>query len=139
MAKLAEEFPGALREVDVLALEVIEARIDALARAERAPAKIASWMHAQAVFHRLMRGALTAKRWLHGRKRVTAATRAAFAEALPTLARSADAKLFLDDLDQIANPPRGRLMVVVHAKLAETLGLSEAEARALVFERRQRP
>lgn len=133
MARLAEEFPGSLREIDVLALDAITTRIVALTRAERSASHVEAWMHAQAVFHRLMRGALVTKRWLSRRKSITEATRAEFAEALPTLARGEDAALFLDDLDRVANPPRGRLLVVVHAKLAEALGVTESEARDLVF------
>jgi hypothetical protein len=133
MAKLAEEFPGALREIDRLPLEVIVARIEALVIAERDASRTERWMHAQVSFHQLARGALVAKRWLAGRKHVTAATRDAFLEVLPTLPRSSDAQLFLEDLARVANPPRGRLMDLVHAKLAASLNVTEREARALVF------
>lgn len=133
MTLLAERFPGSLRELDRLALDDILARIEALSRAERAPSTAARWMVAQIVFHRLARGALAAKRWLGGRRRVTDSDRARFRRELPTLPRAADASLVADDLDRIAAPPRGRLMDVVHARTAEILGITEAESRALVF------
>jgi hypothetical protein len=133
MAKLADDFPGALREIDSLPLGEIEARIASLRAAEADRANAEPWMGAQVIFHRLARGALVTKRWLRGRKRLTAATRTAFGRAVPELPRSADAKLFADDLDRVASPPRGRLMDLVHARVAETLGVTEREARLLVF------
>jgi len=133
LVRLAEEFPGALREIDTLPLEVIVERIDALASAERDPSRRAPWMEAQVHFHRFARGALAAKRWLRGRKHVDAALRAAFVDALPTMPRGADARAFADELDRIAAPSRGRLMDVVYARVAAVLGVSVDEARALVF------
>jgi hypothetical protein len=138
MMRLAQEFPGALREIDTLPLEVITARIEWLAHAEHDRARIETWMRAQVLFHRLAGGALVTKRWLGGRRHVTAATRAAFSEALATLPRSDDAALFAADLERVAAPPRGRLMDLVHAKVAELLNVTEAEARSLVFGERRR-
>src|SRR5262245_19307987 len=64
MAKLAKEFPGALREIDELPLDVLRTRIVELEAAARDDAFVAPWMHASWSFHRLARGALAAKRWL---------------------------------------------------------------------------
>lgn len=133
MARLAEDYPGALREIDVLPLELIAARIQALVTAERDPSRVETWMVAQTAFHCHARGALVAKRWLAGRKTITPAVRAAFAEALRGLPRGADAELFANELEAVASPPRGRLMVLVHAKVARALAMTEAEARMLVF------
>lgn len=135
MAQLAEEFPGSLREMDTLPLEIITGRIRALCSAERDSRNVEAWMGAQALFHRLARGALAAKRWLRGSRRITVSRRASFQEALPTMPRGADAALFLGELERIAAPPRGRLMDVVHAKLAEMLGVTNLEARELVLRR----
>jgi hypothetical protein len=133
MRRLAEEYPGALREIDSLPIEVITSRLEALAEAELDRARAEPWMHAQALFHRLARGALVTKRWLAGRRRITRVTRAAFVAALPELPRPADAELFVDDLASIAAPPAGRLMDVVHARVAATLEVTVVEARVLVF------
>lgn len=138
MMRLAEEFPGSLREIDTLPLDVIATRIEALARAEHNVSRVEEWMAAQSIFHRLARGALVTKRWLGGRKRITVATRSAFVEALASLPRSSDAELFADDLHLIATPPRGRLMDIVHAKVAELLGVTDDHARKLVFGERRR-
>jgi len=62
MAALASRFPGALREIDTLPLDEIEARIEALTRAERDPSHAARWMTAQSRFHALTREALRARR-----------------------------------------------------------------------------
>lgn len=133
MASLAEEYPGSLREIDTLPLDVIAARIDALRSVERHPSRAEPWMVAQITFHRFARGALATKRWLAGRKSITPALRAAFTRATATLPQGADARLFAGDLETIATPPRGRLMDVVHARVAQTLDITAAEARALVF------
>ena len=133
MARLAAEYPGSLREIDTLSIELIAARIEALETAEREPLRIESWMIAQVTFHRHARGVLVAKRWLAGRKAITPAVIAAFTDALATMPRGDDAELFLDELDAVASPPRGRLMDLVHVRVARALDVTEAEARALVF------
>ena len=133
MARLAEEYPGALREIDTLPLELIVSRIDALSIAERHGSRVESWMVAQTTFHRHARGVLATKRWLAGRKTITPGIRAAFTRALRTMPRARDAGLSAADLETIASPPRGRLMDLVHARVARALELTEPEARALVF------
>lgn len=133
MARLAERYPGALREIDTLPLTSITARIDALRSAERSPSRAEPWMIAQIAFHRFARGALATKRWLAGKRSVTPALRAAFRRATATLPRGADARLFAGDLEAIAAPPRGRLMDVVHARVAQALDVTTVEARTLVF------
>ncbi|MDF2696373.1 MAG: hypothetical protein K0S65_4756 [Labilithrix sp.] len=135
MARLADEYPGSLREIDTLPLDVIRARVHALDAAARRPSTAEPWMVAQAVFHRHARGALAAKRWLAGRKVITPALRAAFVRSLRTLARGPEAKLFANELEAVASPPGGRLMDLVHAHVARTLDVTVAEARALVFGR----
>ena len=127
MTSLARTWPGALRELDELPIDVIRTRIAALDHAVRDPARIERWMIAQEMFHRLARGALSAKRWLGKRKRITADVRAAFEENAPR-----DARPWKDALADIASPPRGRLMDLVHARVAAELDVSIAEARRLV-------
>lgn len=130
MTALARSWPGSLRELDELPLEEIHSRIARLDRALRDSSRVERWMIAQDAFHRLARGALAAKRWLGKRKRVTADVRAAFAEGAPR-----DARAWADALGDVASPPRGRLMDLVHARVATELETSVAEARRLVFGR----
>jgi hypothetical protein len=124
---LAARFPGALREMDELPLDVIRARIDDLRAAARDPSRVAPWMNAQSVFHALARGALAAKRALQGRRAVTPD----MVDALR--ARGGDGAAWADDLAAIARPPRGRLLDLVFARAGRSLGLGAEDVRALVF------
>lgn len=130
MAELARAFPGALRELDELPLDVIRERIVALAAAELDGAPVAPWMQAQVAFHRLARGALAVKRWLGGRP-LTPAIEEAFARAVPKL--PADAAAWATSLAAIARPPRGRVLDLVYLRLAEELGVDPDAARAAVM------
>ncbi len=120
MAALAERFPGALREIDELTLAEIDARIDALARAERDPDAAARWMHAMTRFHALARGVLFVKRTLG-------------VGALVTNEWSDEARAWKDDVERIARPPRGRLMDLVYERLARELAITARDAKRLVF------
>jgi hypothetical protein len=151
MAELASQFPGSLREIDDLELGVIRDRIGKLDAALRGDAGVERWMEAVGLFHTLARGALRAKRWLAGRKTVDHATvleyendingvddpeRSPARQAGAPVSReepSADALAWSDDLALIAAPPRGRIMDLVFARVARTLGTTEIEARHLVF------
>lgn len=118
MRALAKRFPGALREIDELPLEIIQSRIDALIRHEGEPEP---WMIAMQRFHVAMRDVLAIKRIL-GRREITPALRAA-AERVSSAW----------DLDRIARPPAGKLTELVFEHIAKTMGIDATEARALVF------
>jgi len=148
MAELASRFPGALREIDELELAVIRERIERLDAALRGDGPVERWMEAVGLFHSLARGALRAKRWLAGRKTVDAITVLAYASDVADLAVAdpagpagagavdgavADGLAWTGELARIAAPPRGRIMDLVFARLARTLGTTEREARHLVF------
>jgi hypothetical protein len=133
MAALAERFPGSLREIDELSLETIGARIAALSRCVGGEEAAEPWMLASARFHRLMRGALIAKRWLGSRRIVDSETAEAFLASLPSKARGEDARLWVGALDGVARPPRGRLSALVFDRLAIELDISSKEARERVL------
>ena len=133
MAKLAGEFPGALREIDELPLDDIRARLHALEAAETAEAPVLPWMVATARFHALTRGALCAKSWLAGRRAVTDATREAFAREAMALCWGEDALAWTEELHRVASPPRGRITALVFGRIAAELGTDDAGVRALVF------
>jgi hypothetical protein len=132
MAALARRYPGALREVDELPMADIERRIAELEAAELDASRIATWMTAQAEFHRLARGALAVKRWLAGRT-PTPEIDEAFATALLTMPEREDARAWADDLAALAKPPRGRVMDLVYAKLAVALDVDVRAARDAVL------
>lgn len=135
MNALAARYPGALREIDRLELPEIRRRITALddVLALRAGAVVEPWMEAVALFHALSRGALVAKRWLRGRKRVDAGLEQQFAESLPALEFPEDTRQWGGDLARLAAPPGGRWTTLVFARVGGALGVSERQARQLVF------
>ena len=137
MVQLADDYPGALREIDVLPLDLIAARIAALKLAERGAEPAEPWMNAQVLFHRFARAVLATKRWLGARREITPTLRSEFTIAAVRL--GVDTLVVADELEAIATPPRGRLMDLVYAKVARALMIEDAEARTLVFERRRAP
>jgi hypothetical protein len=94
MKELAREFPGALRELDSLPTDEIEARRRALEAGADEP-----WMRWMCRYHALMRAALQLR--AHG---VAPDVDEEFARA-------------------VAAPPNGRLMVVVFDRIAAEEGL----------------
>jgi hypothetical protein len=133
MARLSSRFPGALREIDDLELNEIELRIAAIDVVLREEGEVQRWMEAVSLFHSLARGALCAKRWLARRKHVDAQVERAYAAEASALAFPEEARRWSADLASIASPPRGRLLDLVFARLAQELSISERAARTLVF------
>jgi hypothetical protein len=133
MAALAARFPGALREIDRIELIELRARIARLEAVLAGECEGESWMAAIALFHELMRGALCAKRWLNGEKRVADSTARAFASELSSLEFPDEARAWVNRLEGIAAPPRGRITELVYARIAVALGIPLKEARRLVF------
>lgn len=131
LAELARVFPGALREIDELPIEVIRARIEALVAAESDASRVAPWMTVIARFHALARGALAMKRWLAGRALTPELTMQL--EAVITAMPVHEALEWRDDLAAVAKPPRGRVMDLVYAKLARELGIEVSAARDAVM------
>jgi hypothetical protein len=132
MAGLASRFPGALREIDDLEIEIIRDRISRLDATLGGEAEVEPWMVAVGLFHSLARGALRAKRWLAGRKSVDDATVREFALFM-RLAGPEDALAWTEHLANIASPPGGRIMNLVFERIATSLGTTPQEARRLVF------
>ena len=125
LSALAEKFPGALREIDTLTMDEIDARIDALVHAEREPSSAAQWIHAMDRFHALTRGVLFVKRALAENGTAAAAH---FLDDAPDEARA-----WRDDVARIASPPRGRLMDLVYERLARELATTTRDAKKLIF------
>jgi hypothetical protein len=80
-----------------------------------------------------MRGALCAKGWLAGRKRVDTGVEQLFTNALPGLRFPNDAEVWQEELARLASPPDGRVSSLVFERIAADLGETQAVARALVF------
>jgi len=133
MATLAARFPGALREIDELEMSEIQDRIDGLSAVLAGAGEVEPWMEAIALFHRFARGALWAKRWLNGRRLVSADLETAYAADAETLDPSGDALSWRTELAAVACPPTGRLTRLVYARMGRELGVTETEARRRVF------
>jgi hypothetical protein len=132
MVGLASRFPGALREIDDLEIDIIRDRISRLDATLGGEAEVEPWMVAVGLFHSLARGALRAKRWLAGRKSVDDAAAREFASFMQ-LAGPEDALAWTEHLANIASPPGGRIMNLVFERIATSLGTTPQEARRLVF------
>ena len=132
LRELAEEFPGALRELDVLGLAELERRVARLDRAggDAVDSDADAWALWIATYHRIMRAALAAKRALGKQRRPSAAQLAEL-----TAATSALAALPLDEefVRAIAAPPGGRIGVVVLRTTARHLGVPAATLSMTLF------
>lgn len=112
---LAEEFPGALRELDATPLDVLRARRDEALRGEPSP-----WLRRMHDYHRLMRATLWLKRVMRHAPDADAPS------GDDALARAASdrAGVALDAgyVRAVRRPPHGRLSPLVFARLAAAHG-----------------
>lgn len=126
---LADEFPGALRELDALPLDEIDRRAAALERAARTgdeSSVVEPWMTWLAAWHRTLRAALAVKRRLrNGGAPSTERMASLVALASDLAALPLDEAFVL----AVARPPRGRLEAVVEAELVRRLGPDGADSR----------
>ena len=137
---LARRFPGALRELDELPMEEIDARLmrltAALERSEPAPV----WVALQLGYHGWMRAALRIKRVAHGRGAAHAAT--VLAELSERYAPEPyDPALASFDVALVAailEPAAGRLNPWVYAQVATCLGVEPDQVRSALFPRQTR-
>jgi hypothetical protein len=114
LRSLAEQFPGALRELDVLPMQLIEQRLAELecAAQQGRPAAWMSWMHD---YHALMRLALDVKRRLSKRRTLDDLQARALAESVSLRAgQTCDAAF----VRAVARPPDGRLNRLIFEQLA---------------------
>lgn len=131
LRQLAEEFPGALRELDVLPLPTIEARIAELERALELQ-RIEPWMEWMHQFHTLMRVALAAKRRLEGLRFVDD-TRAA--EIADEVAAKLGCECDKNFVRAVASPPDGRLSRLVLAQIASRFEVELPLVQSALFPR----
>jgi len=117
---LAREFPGALRELDTVALTEVDRRRTALLAASQG-GPIEAWMTWMVAYHATMRAALLVKARI---ARVDALS----AEEVTTAARDASrvSGLPLDDafVLAVARPPAGRLNAAVFGVLGQRFGVA---------------
>jgi hypothetical protein len=130
---LSLEFPGALRELDVLGLTELLRRLDLLAAgSDEEPWP--SWILA---YHRLMRAALAAKRAAGRARRLSAA---ALSEVLAAADAAAGGALVDEAFARAAaQPAGGRIGVVVLQTLGRHFGVPAQRISATLFPPRRPP
>lgn len=129
----AEEFPGALYELDRLPIEDIDARREALAAA-LAGGPAAAWMSAMAAYHALYRAALFVKGRVGkgrdpGPEEASSLARAA--------SRHAAVEVGIGFVHAVARPAAGRIGAAVIAEVAAREAVPEAALVTMLFPTRR--
>jgi hypothetical protein len=134
LATLAAAFPGALRELDQLPLDVIDARLSAIERVADSGAEPADWMRLQIAYHGFMRAVLRIRRLSRARSLpMSDADQELAALAYTPAADEPPVSRFdLAALQTIRKPPGGRLNPWVIEQVARDCGVTtQAVHRAL--------
>jgi len=133
LRRLAEEFPGSLRELDSLPLEEIEQRVELLETAARIgiPERWMEWMYA---YHLTMRAALGVKRRLAGRRAIDEVTAL---EIAGDVAVESGYRCDMEFVLSVASPPRGRINVLVFQRLGSMFGTDARTLHLTLFPERR--
>jgi hypothetical protein len=128
---LAERFPGALRELDVLSLDLLDTRAASL-RAALAGGPVEPWMAWMIGYHALSRAALRIRLRAVKHRLVSDGRAGDLAEDA-----SSHAGVRIDEVfvRAVLRPPAGRIANVVHARLAAAFGAPSALIRAALIPR----
>jgi len=130
MRELAADFPGALRDLDELPMETIEARLSALSSSSPPP-----WAEAMARYHGWMRLALAIKRRFRPGSDPALARRWALDERAPRPDEPDEARLDVEAIAAILRPPGGRLSRWVLRRVADETGRPLEDVERDVFKR----
>lgn len=142
--KVAREFPGALRELDITPAEVLRSRFEAVGETQRALESgarqdLPMWMEYALAYHLQLREALAIKRWLARRMprggEIDDDTYQAFRTWYGRLAfrLHKPSELSLLHLRRHLNPPGGRIQAVVFEELEGRFGRPREEIERLIF------
>jgi hypothetical protein len=129
LQRLSAEFPGALRELDILPLDEIERRCEALSAAAYS-GDIEAWMGWMHAYHSLMRAAIELRRTFPGY------TELEFADMERICVSSSHRDPSLWDAEfvrAVLAPPGGRMNAVVFRRLQLTFGESERVIMRTLF------
>jgi hypothetical protein len=148
MAALARRFPGALRELDELPMDQIEARLHALeqlnermhaqactASALEGSAVVPQWVRLQIGYHGLMRAVLRIKRSAAPAEDAAALRARLAREYVPAADEPALESLDHAALEAILRPQGGRLNPWVFARVAAACGVQADDVRRALFVR----
>jgi hypothetical protein len=130
---LAREFPGALRELDTVTLDDLDARRRALAAAA-AGGSVQPWMAWMLAYHATMRAALVVKARL-ARSRDLSDT--LVADVREEASRRTGLSIEEGFVRSVARPPQGRLNRAVFDRLGQKFGVSSDEIWQTLFPARR--
>lgn len=135
---LARRFPGALRELDELPMEEIDARLALLLAALERAQPVPAWVDLQLAYHGWMRAALRIKRIAHGRgaAHADAVLAELTARYVPDAHDPPLASFDLVAVTAILEPAAGRLNPWVYARVAALLGVDADAVRRALFLRK---
>jgi hypothetical protein len=128
---LAREFPGCLNELDTLPLDTLDARAAALALAA-AGGPVEPWMEWLSGYHALLRAALALKPRVAPVPLDDARAERLAREASAALGEGA-AAIDAAFVRAVADPPRGRLVALVFARLEEMHGCPATAIKRAIF------
>ena len=137
--ELARQFPGSLKELDRLSSGALEKKLEVLEQTEGLDETLPLWAKISYDYHQLLREALAIKSWLSGRKFDLAGEQ----EVLEAF-QSLDGNQYHSAhwpptcrgqhlLQEIMNPPGGRLSQLVWEVLQERFRLQIDEMQMLTF------
>ncbi len=136
LRELSREFPGALRELDMLPLDEIHRRAEALEAAARA-GHAEPWMEWLCAYHAAMRAALHVKRRLAGARGIDGQSALELAREA---SRAAGYPCDSDFVHAVARPRAGRLNTVVFERIEADFGVRSGSIWQSLFpERRPLP
>ena len=133
LRRLADEFPGALRELDLLGLVEIERRVRILEAPAGGDEAWVAWIDA---YHALMREALAIKRARSARARGDGGDRGSPSDDGGHSDAGGGDRAFAA---AVTRPPGGRLTVLVLRELARRFGVPAAQISAVLFPARRLP
>jgi hypothetical protein len=135
LVALAKRFPGALRELDELAMPELLARLHALSAALEGKQPVPAWVALQVGYHGTMRAALRIKSMFARDRDAPSVLRELAERYLPAADEPGLELLDVAALEAILRPRRGRLNPWVFAHVAARHGVSVEEVRGALFRR----
>jgi hypothetical protein len=135
MRNLAQQFPGALRELDQIPPEALAARHHHLRQWRNGTTDDwQPWVELTFLYHQLWRGALHRKQWLQNRSsKDFEQTSQLYQTYLQTLPEDHDALVWKSNLRRLNSSPPNRLSTIILEQLAEQYGWTNATVKTLLF------
>jgi hypothetical protein len=127
--RLAHEFPGALRELDILPLIEIERRAEVLLAASEGGV-IEPWMEWMHSYHLMMRAALAIKKRLEGRRVLSEPS---LIDIAGDVSRESGVRCDIQFVREVANPPLGRVNTVIFRRLSVEFGAAPSALGRVLF------